>query len=271
MFHHYIRLSLSLVLACLLTACAAPYSAAERETVDNAIRSGDTSLLRGKTRYLYQTTVRQMKVEDAALRADPSGLDHIEIAMYRQEVEKLKWKQKREAVKAEQEKEKQRLAAIRAQKQEEKRLAQELEEKEKREAEEARLLAEKQEQDRLKKIADAEAARAKKIAEAEAFENKIAQPVHAEWQDDMEMLATHFKSNDFEPADRLVDVYSKTMQFLVHASPDNDQFNTFFAKFSDTEKKDHSRMFQDAEGIELLAKFWEEHDRSDLVPAVSSN
>lgn len=233
----------------LLSACATSYSQGDRDVVDRAISTGDESELRGKTRYLYLRKLRQLKVEDAARRRDPSELDYIEIAMYEKElarVKKLEIVEAREKVELE---EQQRLAAIEAE-----------------EERKAKALAVA-----MERINARDRARKEKLEQAEEFERKIAEPLHPEWTRDMDMLATYFKSKGFEPAPRLVDVYARTMQFLVHATPSSDQFNNFYEKFSDVEKQDHSRMFHDDTGVELLAKFWSDHERADRVPPISAN
>ena len=262
----------------LLTGCAASYSKHELRTVDDALRSGDGSHLTGKLGYLYRKEARKIRVEHAARNLDPSGLDRIELVMYNREVRR----QARVADKLEY----QRLRAAEDERKEEKRLAKEKVRLEKERVlaaetakEEARLAAiaaeEEEKRQALLKIENRkkakEQARQDKLAEAERIKQKAAQPLHPEWGEDMQDLTAFMKKNDFEPAHRLVDVYARTMQFLVHLSPDADQFSDFYASLTDSEKLDHRRLFQDGTGQDLLAQFWSSHERADRIPALGSN
>lgn len=244
----------------LLGACVAPYTGEELEVVDDAFRSGDTSLLRGRTKYLYQRKVRQMRIEYAARNLDPSGLDFHDLRLYEKEVAKLN-RQKLEA-----NLEQRRLAEIQ---EKERRIA--LEEKrvataaanrkaEREAASEAARLAREEEEQRLQNIAD-----------AESYEKKIAEPLHAEWDQDIDQLKQHFKTNDFEPADRLASVYARTVQLLVHGSPTTEQISSFYAELSPPEQADYTRLFSDATGVDLVAGFWANHERNDAIPAIGSN
>jgi len=257
----------------LLTGCAASYSKHDLRTVDDALRSGDGSHLKGKLGYLYRKEARKIRVEHAARNLDPSGLDRIELVMYNREVRR----QARTADKLEY----QRLRAEEDERKEEKRLAKEKVRLEKERVlaaeaaeEEQRLAAiaaeEEEKRQALLKIED-QRARQDKLAEAERIKQKAAQPLHPEWGEDMQDLTAFMKKNDFEPAHRLVDVYARTMQFLVHLSPDADQFSDFYASLTDSEKLDHRRLFQDGTGQDLLAQFWSSHERADRIPALGSN
>jgi len=251
----------------MLSGCAVKYSKPEIQIVDDAIQAGNPGDLRGKLLYLYQQKDRKIRVEQAAINKDPSGLSRVEMALYNRQIKRKEILDAR-AIRAEQ----RRLAQ--EQKAEQKRQAIAKKEQEQRakeeelaaiaKAEESKRQAEAQ---RLANIEKAEKERQRKIDEKIAFKEKIAQPLHPEWNEDMEMLTDYFKSNGYEPAQRLVSVYARTMQFLIHASPDTDQFNDFYSEFSDAEKLDHRRMFANEEGKELLAEFWSEHERSgELVP-----
>jgi len=256
-----------MLMSVMLSSCAVKYSKPEIQIVDDAIRAGNPGDLRGKLLYLYQQKDRKIRVEQAAINKDPSGLSRVEMALYNRQIKRKEILDARAArveekrLATEQRAEKKRLAI--AQKEQQKR------EKEEQlaaiaKAEEAKRQAEAK---RLASIEEAEKARQRKIDEKIAFKEKIAQPLHPEWNEDMEMLTDYFKSNGYEPAQRMVSVYARTMQFLIHASPDTDQFNDFFSEFSDAEKLDHRRMFANEEGKELLAEFWSEHERSDeLLP-----
>jgi len=247
MFKNSKFLLVALFMGTLLPGCAVHYSKPEIQIVDDAIRAGNPGDLRGKLLYLYQQKDRKLRVEQAVKRKEIH------------DARKLLAEQKLQA---------------KAQKDEQNRLALAKEEQKKREkeeelaaiakAEEAKRQAEAQ---RLASIEEVEKARQRKRDEKVAFKQKISEPLHQEWDADMAMLADHFKSNGYEPAQRLASVYARTMQFLVHASPDTDQFNDFFSEFSDTEKLDHRRMFHNEEGQELLAEFWSEHERAgELIP-----
>jgi len=244
-----IRLLTVLSVVFMLGACAANYSKRDLADVDRALLTGDESELSGKTKFLYQRKLRERKVEQAAINRDPSGLDHIEKRMYKKELrrvkerEKIAEKERVEAVAAA------RLAAIEA------------------EAERTRLAELEAERLRLEK----ERKRQERIAAAKAYKKKIAQPIHPEWNQDMANLTEYFKTNGFEPAHRLVGVYARTMQFLVHESPSAQQFSSFLSKYSDIEQLDHRRLFVDETGVDLVAKFWESHGRADLVPQASNN
>jgi len=262
----------------LLTGCAASYSKQDLRTVDDALRSGNGSHLTGKLGYLYRKEARKVRVEQAARNLDPSNLDRIELVMYKREVRR----QARTADKLEY----QRLRAEENERKEQKRLAEEKVRQEKERAlaaeaakEEQRLAAvaakEEEKRQALLKIENRnkakELARQEKLAEAERIKQKAAQPLHPEWGEDMQDLTAFMKKNDFEPAHRLVDVYARTMQFLVHLSPDADQFSDFYASLTDSEKLDHRRLFQDGTGQDLLAQFWSSHERADRIPALGSN
>jgi len=267
MFKNSKFLLVALFMGILLPGCAVHYSKPEIQIVDDAIRAGNPGDLRGKLLYLYQQKDRKLRVEQAAINKDPSGLSRVEMALYNRQIKRKEIHDARKLL-AEQ-----KLQA-KAQKDEQNRLALAKEEQKKREkeeelaaiakAEEAKRQAEAQ---RLASIEEVEKARQRKRDEKVAFKQKISEPLHQEWDADMAMLADHFKSNGYEPAQRLASVYARTMQFLVHASPDTDQFNDFFSEFSDTEKLDHRRMFHNEEGQELLAEFWSEHERAgELIP-----
>lgn len=246
----------------MLSSCAVRYSKPEIQIVDEAIAAGNPGDLRGKLLYLYQRKDRKIRVEQAAINKDPSELSRVEMALYNREIKR------KEILDARKLRVEQRLLA-KEQKEEQKRLELAKKEQIKREKEAELAAIAKAEEDkrqaearRLASIEAAEKERQRKINEKIAFKEKIAQPLHPEWNEDMAMLTDYFKSNGYEPAQRLVSVYARTMQFLVHASPDTDQFNDFFSEFSDTEKLDHRRMFSNEEGQELLAEFWSEHERS---------
>lgn len=284
------KILLSLILTSfLVTGCATSYSKEELRTVDNALRTGDGGHLTGKLGYLYRKESRKLRVEQAARNRDPSNLDRLELVMYNREVSRQVRAADRQEYDRLRTAEKQRKAEFRAaekKRQEDKRLAKEevrlaKEQKLADEAakEEQRLaaIAAREEEKRLvqldienRKKARAQA-RQQKIAEAERVKFKAAQPLHPEWGEDMRDLTAFLKQNDFEPAHRLVDVYARTMQFLVHISPDADQFSEFYAGLTDSEKLDHRRLFQDGTGQDLLAQFWSSHERVDRIPALGSN
>ena len=254
--------SLITVAASLLSisACVAPYTDNEIALVERALLTGNTSELRGRTDYLYQRRLRQLRVEQAARNLDPSGLDYLEIGLYREELAKID----RKALEAEIERE---------------RLAAQLEIERQRAAEEQRLadIAAKAEAElqaareaaRIEREREAE--RQRKIAAEEAYKKKIAAPIHPEWNEDIDRLAQHFKSNDFKPADRLANVYARTMQLVLNGSADTDKMSNFFAELSDPEQADYNRLFADQTGVQLVADFWSSHERAGLVQPPATN
>lgn len=257
--------------AVVLGGCSVSYTKQELATVDTALRTGEASHLRGKVRYLYQRKERKLRVEEAARKGDPSNLGRLELVMYNREVKRL--------ARVTEKQELQRLRQAEQQRQEEQRLAEEQKQEAIRLAEEQRLakIAAEEEEKRLateaserRKLAK-EQERQRKLAEAARVKRKMAEPLHADWKTDMEQLTTFMKEKDFEPAHRLVDVYARTMQFLVHLNPDADQFSDFYSTLTESEKIDHRRLFQGGTGQELLTEFWSSHERADRVPSVSSN
>ncbi len=255
-----VAMSVLAAMLLMLGACVAPYTTQELEIVDDAFASGDTSQLRGRTKYLYQRKARQLRIEHAARNLDPSDLDFHDMRLYEKEVAKydrarLEAELERKRLAERQEKE--RLIAL-----EEQRVAAAAatrEAKRKAAARSARLAREKEEQ------------RLAKIAEEERFRAKIQEPLHAEWGKDIDRLKQHFRSNDFEPADRLASVYARTVQLLVNGSPTEEQISEFYSALSEPEQADYTRLFNDETGVELVAGFWAEHERNDAIPPLDSN
>ena len=241
----------------LLSSCVAPYSTEELEIVDTAFATGDTSQLRGRTKYLYQRKARQLRVEHAAENLDPSGLDFHDLRLYEKEVAKIDRAEReaelenRRIVEA---LERERLIDL-----EEKRVADAAATRkaEREAAAKAARLAREKEEKRLQAIAD-----------AKEFKAKIAEPLHAEWDNDIDMLKEHFHSNDFQPADRLASVYARTVQLLVNGSANPEQVSEFYAELSEPEQADYTRLFNDKTGVELVAGFWAKHERNDAIPAL---
>ncbi len=261
-----------LCLTAVLTAgCSVSYTKQDLATVDKALRTGNADHLRGKQLYLYQQKERKSRVEKAAISRDPSNLDRLELVMYKREVRRLERVAEKEELT--------RLRQAEQQRQEAKQVAEQRRQEASRIAEEERLaaIAAQEERQRLadeakeqRRIAK-EQERQRKIADAERIKRKMAEPLHADWKSDMQDLTVFLKEKDFEPAHRLVDVYARTMQFLVHLEPDADQFSDFYATLTDSEQIDHRRLFQDGTGRELLTEFWSSHERSDRVPSLGNN
>ena len=243
-----------------ISACVAPYTEQEIKIVDDAILTGNTSQLRGRTEYLFQREIRKLRVQQAARNLDPTGLDYLEMGLFREELARL------DRAKVEARLEQERLAELR-----------ELERQ--RAAEEQRLaeIAAKAEAElaavrEARRIADEkEKARQQKIAAEQDYQRKIKEPIHEEWNEDIDLLAEHFDSNDFKPADRLASVYARTMQTLLNGSSDTDRFSEFFAKLSDAEQADYNRLFVDQVGVDLVSDFWAKHERAGLVPPLDTN
>ncbi len=271
-----------LCLTVVLTAgCSTTYTKQELATVDKALETGNAEHLRGKLSYLYRKKQRKLRVDQAALKRDPSDLDRLELVMYKREIRRLERVAEKEELtrlrQADQKrKEEQRLAEEK--RIEAERLAEEKRIEAERLAEEQRLaeIAAEEEKQRLAEEAreqrriEREQEKQRKIAAAEQKKRKMAEPLHADWKTDMQDLTVFLKEKDFEPAHRLVDVYARTMQFLVHIKPDAEEFSDFYATLTDSEQIDHRRLFQDGTGQELLTEFWSSHERAGRVPSLGN-
>ena len=234
------------MLSLTVVGCAVTTTPEQDQKLEQAVESRDPTALQGTLRVLYDRRISEIEVSEAVAKRDPSSLKGRQHLSYARQVDvKLQEEASLQAAREAEEQKRLEALAAEAEKQrlEEERLAQ-------LEREAAELAA-------LQRAEAAENARLRKIADARAFQRKIKQPIHDNWISDMKDLTQHFRENGFEPATRLVDVYARTMQFLVHAKPNEQQFSAFYAKFSETEKLDHRRMFANKTGTELIAGFWD--------------
>lgn len=230
---------LCLALASLLVGCTTtPLNPEQNQQLDQAVANRDPAQLTGRMRYLYEQRVRTAEVDEALSTGESENLRGRQKSRYEEEVDYARIEEEKAQAEAAALAESERLAA----------------------EERARQVKLDKELAALKAAEKRELAKQRKIAEAKALQQKIKEPVHDDWLDDMRALTSHFKTNGFEPATRLVDVYARTMQYLLHVNPTEEQFSSFYSKFSDTEKLDHRRMFHNKTGTELIAQFWDERD-----------
>ena len=227
-------------LSVMISACSTttPDPAARAARIEQALQSRDPTGLRGRDRYDYNQKLAELELQEAIARRDPSALKGRQKLAYQREIEAAQQQQKQQQRRQREAKEANRKSA------------------QAKQAREAKRRQQQAENEQARQLEAEQRAKEQALLEQMKRQEEMQRPVHSEWESDMAALQEYFVVNEFEPASRLVDVYAKTMQFLMNTQPSEEQFSEFYAAFSETEKLDHRRMFHNPRGTDLLASFW---------------